>query len=215
MKIIKMYTPLSKARSGNKLNNFNGVTIHATGNPKIGAHAVAHAIYLLNDGKNKTASWHYCVDENIITQSIPEDEIAWHAGDGKGDGNYKTISIEICVNADGDILEATDNAAELAADILKRHKITTAEGNVFQHNHWSGKNCPQHLREGIPYGWDTFIMKVNGFLQDEEEEFKITRKDGKKIIQDICKFDDNTMKYLDSYFYRNELIIRLAQAMIK
>ena len=154
----------SKCRSGSKLTGFRGVTIHNTGNTSRGAGALNHASYLQGGGKDIQTSWHYCVDDKLITQSIPENEIAWHAGDGAGDGNYKTVAIEICMNPDSDLTAATDNAAELTADILKRNGITDTKNTIFQHKHWSGKNCPCELISGKPYTWDIFVSKVQGIL---------------------------------------------------
>lgn len=162
VEIKKMYAPIlaNGARCGQLRTGMRGITIHQTGNPSKGAGALNHASYLQNGGKNTQASWHYCVDDHLITQSIPENEIAWHAGDGYGDGNYKTIAIEICMNADGNMTKACDNAAELAADILKRYGLGI--DHLFQHHDWSGKNCPAQLRAGIPYSWNTFKDKVSG-----------------------------------------------------
>ena len=72
----------------------------------------------------------------------------------------KTISIEICDNSDGDIKKATDNAVELCAEILKRYGVKNASSYLFQHNHWTGKDCPYDIRRGNPYDWNTFVSKV-------------------------------------------------------
>lgn len=164
MNIMDMLTPVvpTGARSGRILTATIGVTIHNTGNYNRGASAVNHAQYLQGTGKKLQASWHYVVDDKDTIRCIPESEVAWHAGDGHGDGNYKTISIEICVNPDSDIIKSTDNAVQLAADILKRHGLT--EANLYQHNHWSGKNCPAEIRKGNPYSWDVFVAKVREVL---------------------------------------------------
>ena len=164
VEIKKMYAPIlaNGARCGQLRTGMRGVTIHQTGNPSKGAGALNHASYLQNSGKNNQASWHYCVDDHLITQSIPENEIAWHSGDGYGDGNYKTIAIEICINADGNMTKACDNAAELAADILKRYGLGI--DYLFQHHDWSGKNCPAQIRSGIPYDWQAFKNKVAAHL---------------------------------------------------
>lgn len=76
----------------------------------------------------------------------------------------KTINIEICDNADGDIRKATDNAVELCADILRRNGITNVNGHLFQHNYWTGKDCPYDIRRGNPYDWGTFCNKVQQAL---------------------------------------------------
>ena len=154
-------------RPGSKLGSFLGVTIHNTGNNGKGADALAHAKLLQNGGGGRTASWHYCVDKDVITQSIPENEMAWHAGDGRsGKGNSKTIGIEICMNSDGDLKVATNNAAVLAADILYRRGVKEAKSgkNIFQHHDFTGKNCPQKIRTGKPYSWVEFVKRVNQYL---------------------------------------------------
>jgi N-acetylmuramoyl-L-alanine amidase CwlA len=211
MVILDMLAPSgSRCRSGRKLADFKGVTIHNTGNAAKGADALAHAKYLQGGGANSPASWHYCVDEKTITRSIPETEIAWHAGDGsQGSGNTKTVAIEICMNADGDIRAATDRAAELAAYILRRRGYCAAAKYLFQHHHWTGKNCPQKIREGIPYNWDAFVKKVQLHLEGRD----MTVNEAKGIIKARAGLSDETIQYLWSYRWGDELILKLAQAM--
>jgi N-acetylmuramoyl-L-alanine amidase len=55
------------------------ITIHETDNTSAGADAEAHA-KLQASGNSRTASWHYTVDDKEIWQSVPDDEVAWHAG---------------------------------------------------------------------------------------------------------------------------------------
>ena len=75
-----------------------------------------------------------------------------------GTGNRQSLAIEICENVDGDLLKATNLAVELTAYLMKKHNIPLA--NVVQHNKWSGKNCPNRIRKGEPYDWNTFLNKV-------------------------------------------------------
>lgn len=135
------------------------LTIHNTGNTAKGANAASHATYLQNSGKNSSVSYHYVVDDKEIYQLLPDNEVAWHAGDGLyGTGNRQSLAIEICENSDGDLLKATNLAAELTAYLMKKHNIPIE--NVVQHNNWSGKNCPRQIRAGNPYDWNTFLSKV-------------------------------------------------------
>lgn len=162
MQIIERLAPLGTAcRSGRARTGFLGITIHNTSNWSNGATAMNHANYLRNGGRNKYVSWHYVVDKDYAIRCVPENEIAWCQGDGaNGNGNCKTISIEICDNADGNITQATNNAVELAASILKRYGVKDASKYLFQHNHWTGKDCPYDIRRGKPYNWSTFVSKV-------------------------------------------------------
>jgi N-acetylmuramoyl-L-alanine amidase len=131
------------------------ITIHETDNTSVGANAVAHA-RLQASGNSRQASWHYQVDDKEIWQSVPDDEVAWHAGDGQGPGNMKSIGVEICVNRDGNYEQAKQNAAWLVRQLMKKHNIQI--NNVVQHHHWSGKNCPRIMRE--QNGWSAFLQMV-------------------------------------------------------
>ncbi len=156
--------PGSLGRNQAKLD-YRGVTIHNTDNPRVGADAEANVHYMLENANNMYNSWHYTVDDHQIIRSIPENEEAMHSG--SREGNHTTVAIEITENADGDILAATNTAAWLASDILRRHGQTRAvwKENIFQHHDWTGKNCPSQIRSGNPYDWDTFIDRVNLFLR--------------------------------------------------
>ena len=115
-------------------------------------------------GKNSTASYHYVVDDKEIYRLLPDNEVAWHAGDGEnGTGNRQSLAIEICENADGNLLGATNNAVELTVYLMKLYNIPLK--NVVQHNYWSGKNCPNRIRKGEPYNWQTFLNKVEQGLK--------------------------------------------------
>lgn len=168
VEIIEMLAPFnSECRSGYRRNGMLGITIHETGNTSSGSGALAHAIYLQNSGQYEAVSWHYAVDDSFITHSIPENEIAWHSGDGRnGKGNSETIAIEICVNPDSRFKQAKSNAAQLAANILYRHGFKKADGALFRHKDWSGANCPaQIISSGSWSDFKTMVQKnMDGLL---------------------------------------------------
>lgn len=159
MEILEMYAPRGSAcRSGYPLVPVY-ITIHNTANTSAGADAKAHGTYLRGAGKDKYVSWHYAVDETRAVACIPENEVAWHAGDGAvGTGNRKSLAIEICENSDGNLLGATENAVVLTAMLCKKYNIPA--DRIVQHNHWTGKDCPRRLRRGEPYSWDEFLARV-------------------------------------------------------
>lgn len=190
MQILEMLAPLgSNCRSGRQRLGFRGITVHNTSNYSNGAGALNHAKYLQNSGKDNYVSWHYVVDKDYAVRCIPENEIAWCAGDGLGDGNGKTINIEICDNADGDIRQATDNAVELCANILKRYGIDNVNGHLFQHNDWTGKDCPYDIRRGNPYDWNTFVNKVQEKLGNVGPDQVLT-VGSKVIFNGVFKVDE-------------------------
>lgn len=198
MNITQMLIPKNTKARPQKALNFKGITIHNTGNYSNGAGALNHGKYMQGSGSNNLVSWHYTVDDINIVQHLPENEIGWHAGDGaNGKGNTTTIAIEICVNPDSNLLQATDNATKLCADILNRHGIQNANGYLFQHNNWNGKNCPAEIRKGNPYNWQTFIDKVNAELQPkpQTEPNKYTVQKG-DTLSGIAKQHNILLSYL-------------------
>ena len=155
MQIKQMLIPESNkfTRPGVKMEP-QYITLHETANTTKGATALAHA-KLQQSGNSRQASWHYSVDSLYIIQSVPDNEVAFHAGDGAGDGNRKSIGIEICVNEDGDFDRAKEKAIQLIRDLMDKHKIPLK--NVVPHKHWSGKNCPKEI---LKEGWDKFISDI-------------------------------------------------------
>lgn len=161
MKITKdLIAKGNKCRSGQK-HKKQWIVIHETANKSKGAGAKNHAKYLHNLAKADSTylSWHYTVDDKDIIQHIPDDEIAWHAGDGnKPDGgNYAGIGIEICINPESDFEVAKQKAAELVAHLLAKHNLPISA--VKQHYDFSGKNCPATIRSKGQ--WDSFIAMVD------------------------------------------------------
>ena len=176
-KAIASWVPKGgKMKPGLKMNSI-GVTIHNTGD----------LVNVYDDAEQYTrATWpncamagvavHYYVDDVCAWQNLEEDEQGWHAADGFGPGNTQTIAIECIMDGSGskEDLGARDNAARLAAAILRRHGWTI--DNLYTHNHWMGqpdkivygvrKNCPIYL---LPK-WDEFKNLVNFYLKNGNKE---------------------------------------------
>lgn len=148
----------SRALTYPGVNGRKYITIHETANKDVGADAQTHANLQTN---GFTSSWQWQVDDKEAIQSFPHTVRCWHAGDSKGNGNFNSIGIEICVNADGDFKQAVKNAAELVKMIMHDEGIPLSK--VVQHNKWSGKNCPTNLRNGSKgINWSHFINMVSG-----------------------------------------------------
>ena len=167
MNIITMYAPLnSPARPGYFMQP-RYITIHNTANLRPTATAVSHGKYLQSSGALQQVSYHYVTDEKDIVQCIPDNEVAWHAGDGKyGEGNRNSLAIEICENEGASLLLATEQAAKLTAFLMERYHIPIE--NVVQHNVWCGKNCPNRIRKSQPYDWQTFLEHVALFADKKQ-----------------------------------------------
>ncbi len=185
MKLIKQIIPVSSTVRPGKIYPKYYICIHETDNTSKGANAKAHADLLMSKAKENDGyyvSYHFAVDDGCVYQMIPENENAYHAGDGKGPGNLNSIGIEICVNKDGNFEKALLNAAELVADLYK--KFSLWRGDMRQHHDFSSykKNCPKILRNSGR--WEEFLdmcdraydKKYGAGEKKEEEELKALEK---------------------------------------
>ncbi|MEC0288678.1 N-acetylmuramoyl-L-alanine amidase, partial [Bacillus subtilis] len=145
------------------------ITVHNTSNTAKGADAASHARYVKNP--ETATSWHFTVDDKEIYQHLPLNENGWHAGDGNGTGNRKSIGIEICENSDGDFEKAVSNAQWLIKKLMKEQGISFA--NVVPHKHWSGKECPRKLLNR----WDSFKAGISGAASSPTKTVKKTAGD--------------------------------------
>lgn len=145
-----------------KGNTREFLTIHQTGNTNIGANADAHS--RLQERLGVGHSWHWQVDDKEAIQSYEHDVKCWHTGDGTRGGNIKSIGIEICINKDGNYIQAVRNGAKLAAKILRQENIPLRK--MVQHWDWSRKNCPAQIRYGKDgINWQKFVKMVESELR--------------------------------------------------
>lgn len=148
-------------------NRCEWLTIHETANTSVGANAAAHAN--LQSGLWPNASWHWSVDAVEAVQSYAHNRQLRHAGDGAwGTGNAHSIAIEVCVNSDMSRAAARENAAQLAAKILREEGIPISR--MVQHNKWSSenKNCPTFMRADGGKLWREFVARVRTLLGDAD-----------------------------------------------
>lgn len=164
-----------------RMTDVIGVTVHNT--PRVTANtgttqAEQYTRATINGNMNDVRV-HYYVDENCAWQNSSHAFTGWHAADGAGDGNRKTISIE-CIMAsstDATSLKAEDNCARLAAYLLfLYHKDVSS---LYTHTHWlnvrDGKtgstdylNTASHPYKMCPYyilpHWNSFKAKVQQYI---------------------------------------------------
>ena len=141
------------------------IVIHDTGNRNAGATARNHRNYVGTNSRG--ASAHYFVDDTEICQFIGDSRSAGAVGDGKGKygiTNRNSISVEICINSDGDYSKTYFNAVELVKTLMLRFNIKS--DNVVRHFDASRKICPGHM---FGRNWE----KWKQFKRDIEEPRRI------------------------------------------
>lgn len=157
-----------------------GITVHNTNmvGTDYDAEQYTKAFYNQNLG---TARVHYYVDWNEAWQCLQDLEVGWHAGDGLGFGNFKTIGIEIIMDGTNSkrSLQALANGLKLIAILMRRHTLELDD--IYPHQKHSGKYCPRYIFDTI--GWNNFIPQVqNTYLQITHKE---EEKDMEKRYQKI------------------------------
>lgn len=130
------------------LSNIRYIVIHDTGNPGVGAGAMAHYRYL--QGATRPGSAQYYIDDKMIVQVIGDSRTAWSVGDKwgyknnlnriKDAKNINTLNLELCINRDCDPVKAYKNLLELTKNLMAKFKVP---GNcVIRHYDVTGKPCP-------------------------------------------------------------------------
>ncbi len=158
-----------------------GVTVHNTDWITVASSTTPAEQYTratVNNNMNDVRV-HYYVDNVCAWQNLPHSLSGWHAADGSGNGNRRTIAIECIMSSaynDRD-KKSEDNCARLAAALLKKYGLDI--NHLYTHTHWlnvrdgkSGsvdylnternpyKMCPAYI---LPH-WVAFKAKVQSYL---------------------------------------------------
>ena len=199
-----------KIKTANE-NNFGGLRI--TADIK---YIVIH--YTANDGDTDEgngnyfannvvgASAHYFVDDDSITQAVPDNRVAWSVGGNKYPNtkgatyygkctNNNSISVELCdtkKNGVYDFTEATlKNAADLVMLLMKKYSVPIER--VVRHYDVTGKICPKPFVENEK-AWKEFKERLT---EEMVEQSKII-VDGKELsVRRILKGGTNYIAIRD------------------
>ena len=158
-----------------------GVTIHNTSwiTTASGTTPAEQYTRATVNGNMNDVRVHYYVDNVCAWQNLPFTLSGWHAADGSGNGNRRTIAIECIMSSaysDRD-KKSEDNCARLAAALLKKYNLSI--DHLYTHTHWlnvrdgkSGsvdylntsknpyKMCPLYI---LPH-WSAFKAKVQSYM---------------------------------------------------
>lgn len=142
--------------SSRKTSAIRYIVVHYTGND--GDTDENNGKYFKNNIVK--ASSHYFVDDDSVTQSVPDNYIAWSVGGNKyancgatGGGkhygkctNANSISIEICDDVKNGTVypsaKTIENVIALTKELMKKYNIPVE--NVIRHFDVTGKACPAY-----------------------------------------------------------------------
>ena len=167
------------------------------------------------------ASAHYFADGDSITQSVPDDYIAYSVGGKKysdcnktGGGkfygqctNANSISIELCDevrNGKYDFTKATiANAIELTKILMKKYNVPI--DRVIRHFDVTGKNCPAPFVDNALWSdFKSIITESGDLTMAQYEELKkeiASLKAENKALKDIVGLESikEKVKELEQY----------------
>lgn len=178
-----------------------GVTIHntdwiATASGTTPAEQYTRAIV---NGNMNDVRVHYYVDNVCAWQNLPLTLSGWHAADGSGNGNRRTIAIECIMSRAYNAADrkSEDNAARLAAALLRQYGLGIDQ--LYTHTHWlnvrdgrsgsvdqlntmhnSYKMCPLYI---LPH-WAAFRAKVQAYLNQSQTTTKPSGSAATKLRYD-------------------------------
>ena len=158
-----------------------GVTVHNTDWISVASGTTPAEQYTRAtvNGNMKDVRVHYYVDNVCVWQNLPLSLSGWHAADGSGNGNRKTIAIECIMSSayNSTDKKSEDNCARLAAALLKKYGLDI--NHLYTHTHWlnvrdgkSGtvdylnttrnpyKMCPAYILTH----WAEFKKKVQAYM---------------------------------------------------
>lgn len=158
-----------------------GVTVHNTDWISVASGTTPAEQYTRAtvNGNMNDVRVHYYVDNTCAWQNLPHSLSGWHAADGSGNGNRRTIAIECIMSSAYNSVDkkSEDNCTRLAAALLKKYNLGI--DHLYTHTHWlnvrdgksgsvdylntaknSYKMCPLYI---LPH-WAAFKAKVQSYL---------------------------------------------------
>lgn len=149
------------------------IVIHDTGNIGKGANVDSHFKFF--NGGNRSASADFFVDDKKIGMFNPDlgNCYMWAVGDGAGKygiTNRNSISVELCINSDGNFEKTFTNAVELVQFLMKAYGIDI--NHVVRHYDASRKMCPNSMSTNNWAKWNEFKRRLVNKVVKEEKKVK-------------------------------------------
>ena len=150
--------------------NIKWIVVHFTAND--GDSDESNARYFKN--KIKKASAHYFVNDDSVTQSVPDNYVAYSVGGDKYKNtkgakyfnivnNTNSLNIELCdtVKNGKNDLSAENRANAILLIKQKAKKYGIDRNHIIRHYDVTGKNCPKYFVEDS-YSWNRFLDDIFG-----------------------------------------------------
>lgn len=181
-----------------------GIVLHETATPG----ATAENEYKFFNSGDRNASAHGFVDWSGYVQTIPYDEVAWHAG---YTANHKYIGIEMChAVSKADFEKVWNNTIEVFAELMRKYGFSVSD--ITTHDEVSKRwgetdhTDPTGYFKKFGRTFDDFKCELNaringGLTMTQYEELKgiISKQDAeiKAMRAKLDKVDTYIYNYID------------------
>lgn len=198
-----MNIPFVQAHSSNykqgRSATIQWIVVHYTAND--GDTDAGNASYFART-PNLTASAHYFVDEDSVTQSVRDSDTAWHCGAStyyNGCRNANSIGVEMCSDIVGGKYVITEQTVartvELVRMLMQKYGIPVSR--VCRHYDVTHKQCPEPWVRN-PQLWEDFKKRLTQKEDNEVVEKKTVVIDGAVYTCScIMKNDENYIRMRD------------------
>lgn len=144
------------------------------------------------------ASSHLFVDDNSVTQSVPDDYVSWSVGGGKYNNtngakyfgsctNQNSISVELCDNVKDGVVYPTantiSNAIQVVCELMSKYGISA--DHVIRHYDVTGKICPAYWVDDNKWESEFHSKITAGSIVDEERPTISKSED--EVVSEIAK----------------------------
>lgn len=207
MKIKKHLSSKNNYGAVRHISSIKYIVIHYTAND--GDSDENNGKYFANNSVN--ASAHYFVDSDSITQTVPDNYIAWHCGGSKYKDtacrNANSIGIEICDDVKNGFIypseKTIENTLKLTKALMKKYNIPLS--NVIRHYDVTGKYCPMYWVNDDKWKnefWNklrTYLTSANDIVWElNHTYFPIT--DTKKFVSELEEAKKNNSSLYWGYY---------------
>lgn len=215
------YTRLSPNRTSPRNHAIDTVTIHCTAGQGT-AQSILSLPSFTTYSQKKGYSCNYAVGKDgSIGLCVDEGDRSWCSSNG--DNDHRAITIEVSSEAVSPY-KVTEKALaaliDLLADICQRNgiqRLVWSDRKDDRVNHRNGCNMTCHRDFAAKACPGDYLYSLEGYIAEAVnkrlEVGAMTPEEARAIVKDKAKLSEETMTYLWSYRWGDDLLVKLAEAM--
>lgn len=215
------YTRLSPNRTSPRNHAIDTVTIHCTAGQGT-AQSILSLPSFTTYSQKKGYSCNYAVGQDgSIGLCVEEGDRSWCSSNG--DNDHRAITIEVSSEAVSPY-KVTEKALaaliDLLADICQRNgiqRLVWSDRKDDRVNHRNGCNMTCHRDFAAKACPGDYLYSLEGYIAEAVnkrlEVGAMTPEEARAIVKDKAKLSEETMTYLWSYRWGDDLLVKLAEAM--